>query len=153
MRKDRASYGDRLRELGKAQGKVETLQECVDVLGEALVHVRGQRDALRMFADQVDLTVGLVKLMLEAGMPVEGRHIARILDEALEDACKRTGGVRTPMREGMTSEELTLAARAFLGALDEGEPSEGCKSTPPRLRGADTASPCDDSEHEGEGAA
>lgn len=148
MRKDRVSYVA----LDKAQLDAATSREAVAIAGDALVYARGQRDDLRMFADRVDLTVGLVKLMLEAGMPVAGQHIARILDEALEDVCRRTGGVRTPMREGMTSEELALASRAFLGALDEGEPSKGSALTPTSLEGASMASPCDDSEQEGEGA-
>ena len=149
MRNDRVSYGA----LDKAQLDAATSREAVAIAGDALVYARRQGDALRMFADRVDLTIGLVKLMLEAGMPVEGQHIARILDEALEEVCKRTGGVRTPMREGMTSEQLTLASRAFLGSLDEGEPGKGSASTLTSLGGASMASSCDDSEHEGEGAA
>jgi hypothetical protein len=151
VRKNRVSYGAILRELDKAQREAATSREAV--AGDALVKARAQRDELRRFADRVDLTVGVVRLMLEAGVTVDGARVARILDEALDEVCKRTGCVRTPMRDGMTSEALAAAAGAFLGTLDEAETGECSPSTERRLDGASMASPCDDSEHEGEGAA
>jgi hypothetical protein len=121
MRKTRVSYGALRRALDEAQGRAEALQSCTEELGDALVKARGQRDELRKFADRVDHAIGISRLMLEAGMPVRADFLIGVLDEALEDVCRKTGAVRTPMRQGMPREELAEASRTFLASLDRAE--------------------------------
>ena len=88
---------------------------------QALGGAKAQLHALRQFADRVDHTLGISRLMLEAGMAVRPDFLIGVLDEALEDVCRKTGAVRTPMRQGMTREELAEASRAFLASLDRAD--------------------------------
>lgn len=112
MRTDRIGKNALLEELDRAR-------EARDLLASNLAVRMTQIGALRQFADRVDHLVGIGKLMLRAGMPVQGDFVLEALDFALEDVCRATGAVRTPMREGMTAEELRAASASFLAAFSE----------------------------------
>lgn len=99
----------------------EMFQQITTLQNRKLRGTTTQFHALRQFADRVDHTIGISRLMLEAGMPVRADFLIGVLDEALEDVCRKTGAVRTPMREGMTREELAEASRAFLASLDRAD--------------------------------
>lgn len=99
----------------------EMFQQITTLQNRKLRGTTTQLQALRQFADRVDHTIGISRLMLEAGMPVRADFLIGVLDEALEDVCRKTGAVRTPMRQGMTREELAEASRAFLASLDRAD--------------------------------
>jgi hypothetical protein len=131
MRTDRIENKVLIEELSKARAELELVKraasQSIALLSSQGNAARAQRDALRIFADRVDHVVGIGRLMLEAGMPVRGDFVLSILDEALEAVCKATGGVRTPMREGMTAAELAEASASFRGASGEGGEAGGSR--------------------------